>query len=84
MRARLSAISNFTTSQLMAILQNWTANTSAIIVDGQLLTVTSVSFLSNDKFPIHPTSNNNADKKRFYSVESVLLVACHCFFVFVG
>ena len=48
MRARLSAISNFTTLQLLAILQNWIANTSEIIVDGQVLTVTSVYFLSND------------------------------------
>ena len=48
MRARLSAISHFTTLQLLAILQNWIANTSEIIVDGQVLTVTSVYFLSND------------------------------------
>ena len=48
MRARLSAISNFTTSQLLSILQNWITNTSEIIVDGQVLTVTSVYFLSND------------------------------------
>ena len=48
MRARLSAISNFTTSQLLTILQKWTKNTSDITVDGQVLTVTSVSFLSND------------------------------------
>ena len=48
MRARLSAISNYTTSELLTILQNWTANTSEIVVDGQVLTVISVSFLSND------------------------------------
>ena len=48
MRARLSAISNFTTSQLLSILQNWITHTSEIIVDGDVLTVTSVSFLSND------------------------------------
>ena len=48
MRARLSAISNFTTSKLLTILQNWMTNTSEIILDGQVLTVTSVYFLSND------------------------------------
>ena len=45
MRARLSAISNFTTSQLLTILQNWTTNTSEIIVDGQMLIMTSAYFL---------------------------------------
>ena len=58
MRARLSAISNFTTSQLMTILQTWIANTFEIIVDGQVLTVISVYFLSNDMTPILQTSNN--------------------------
>ena len=48
MRARLSAISNYTISQLLTILQNWTRDTSDIIVDGQMLTVTSVYFLSNN------------------------------------
>ena len=48
MRARLSAISNFTTSQLLTILQNWIARTSEIMVHEEVLTVTSVSFLSND------------------------------------
>ena len=48
MRARLSAISNFTTSQLLTILQNWITHTSEIIVDGDVLTMTSASFLSND------------------------------------
>ena len=52
MRARLSAISNLTTSQLLTILQNWTTYTSEIIVDGQVLTVTSVYFLSNDSTPV--------------------------------
>ena len=52
MRARLSAISNFTTSRLLSILQNWTTHTSEIIVDGQVLTVTSVYFLSNDPTPV--------------------------------
>ena len=47
-RARLSAISNFTTLQLLSILQYWITHTSEIIVDGDVLTVTSVSFLSND------------------------------------
>ena len=51
MRARLSAISNYTTSQLLSILQNWTADSSEIIVDGQTLTVTSFYFLSNDTTP---------------------------------
>ena len=44
MRARLSAISNYTTSQLLTILQNWIRHTSKIIVDGQVLTVISVYF----------------------------------------
>ena len=52
MRARLSAISNFTTSQLLSLLQNSIANTSEIIVDGQVLTVTSVYFLSNNTTPV--------------------------------
>ena len=52
MRARLSAISNFTTSHLLSILQNWTTHTAKIIVDGQVLTVTSVYFLSNDTTPV--------------------------------
>ena len=62
MRARLSAISNFTTSQLLTILQNWTTNTSEIIVDGQVLTVTSVYFLSNDTTPVltSPIANQNS------------------------
>ena len=63
MRARLCAISNYTTSQLLTILQNWTRNTSEIIVDGQKLTVISVYFLSNDMSVILPTSNNNTKKK---------------------
>ena len=57
MRARLSAISNYTTSQLLIIIQNWTRDTSEIIVDGQVLTVTSVYFLSNDITPV-PTSTS--------------------------
>ena len=56
MRARLSAISNFTTSQLLTILQNWITNTSEIMIHGQMLTVTSVYFLSNDTTPTQ-TSN---------------------------
>ena len=69
MRATLAAISNFTTSQLLTILQNWTANTSEIIVDGQVLTVTSVYFLSNETTPAlasgspNQTSNNEAKGK---------------------
>ena len=65
MRARLSAISNYTTSQLLIILQNWTRNTSEIIVDGQMLIVTSVNFLSNDTTPvltsIGPTQTPNTE-----------------------
>ena len=57
MRARLSAISNFTTSQLLTILQNWITDTSEIIVDGQVLTVTSVYFLSNDTTPVLTSTN---------------------------
>ena len=64
MRATLSAISNFTTSQLLAILQNWIANTSEIIVDGQVLTVTSVYFLSND---MTRSTNNTKNKVILFS-----------------
>ena len=60
MRARLSAISNFTTSQLLRSLQTWTKYTSEIIVDGQVLTVTSVYFLSNDTTSVL-TSPNPSD-----------------------
>ena len=60
MRARLSAISNFTTSQLLTILQNWITNTSKIMGDGQVLTVTRVYFLSNDTSPTQ-TSNNESN-----------------------
>ena len=63
MRARLSAISNYTTSQLLTILQNWTRDTSEIIVDGQKLTVISVYFLSNNMTATLPTSNHNTKKK---------------------
>ena len=62
MRARLSAISNYTTSQLLTILQNWTTNTSDIKVDGQVLTVTSVYFLSNDTTPTQISNNDNNTK----------------------
>ena len=64
MRATLSAISNFTTSQLLAILQNWIANTSEIIIDGQVLTVTSVYFLSND---MTRSTNNTKNKVILFS-----------------
>ena len=64
MRARLSAISNFTTSQLLTILQNWTRDTSEIIVDGKVLTVTSFSFLSNDM----TQSRSNTKKVILFSV----------------
>ena len=59
MRARLSAISNFTTSQLLTILQNWKTDNSEIIIDGQVLTVTSVNFLSNDSTPVLATGSSN-------------------------
>ena len=62
MRAKLSAISNFTTSQLLTILQNWTADTPDIFVDEQMLTLTSVYFLSNDTTPVltSPIANQNS------------------------
>ena len=69
MRARLSAISNFTTSQLLTILQNWITHTSEIKVDGQVLTVTSVYFLSNDTTSIltsvspNQTTSNETNMK---------------------
>ena len=63
MRARLSAISNFTTSQLLTILQNWIKHTSEIIVDGQVLTVTSVYFLPNDTTPVLVSGNPNQTSK---------------------
>ena len=63
MRARLSAISNFTTSQLVTILQNWIKHTSEIIVDGQMLTVTSVYFLPNDTTPVLVSVNPNQTSK---------------------
>ena len=66
MRARLSAISNFTTSQLLTILQNWTRVSSEIVVDGQVLTVISVYFLSNNSMPIL-TSGTTKDKVILFS-----------------
>ena len=81
MRARLSAISNFTTSQLLIILQNWTRDTSEIIVDGQVLRVISVYFLSND----NRTSNNESNMKSkvtlfsaIGSASGLLLFLCVC------
>ena len=59
MRAKLSAVSNFTTPQLLTILQNWITNTSKIIVDGQVLRVTSVYFLSNDITPVPASGSPN-------------------------
>ena len=59
MRARLSAISNFTTSQLLTILQNWTTDTPDIFVNDQMLTVISVFFLSNDKTPVLTSAITN-------------------------
>ena len=66
MRARLFAVSNYTTSQLLTILQNWTKDTSEIIVDGQVLTVISVYFLSNDSMPVL-TSGTTKDKVILFS-----------------
>ena len=62
MRARLSAISNYTTSQLLSILQNWTADSSEIIVDGQTLTVTFFYFLSNNTTPTQTLNNETSTK----------------------
>ena len=82
MRARLSAISNFTTSQLLTILQNAIANTSEIIVDGQVLTVISVYFLSNDTTPVlassspNQTSNNETQAKEKVILFSAIGSAC--------
>ena len=59
MRARLSTISNFTTLQLLTILQNWTADTPDIFIDKQMLTVTSVYFLSNDTTPVLTSAITN-------------------------
>ena len=78
MRARLLAISSFTTSQLLTILQNWNADTSEIMVDGQVLTVTSVYFLSNDTTPVLTTpspsqkSNNETKTKNKVVLFSVI------------
>ena len=91
MRARLSAISNFTTSQLLTILQNSIANTSEIIVDGQVLTVKSVYFLSNDTTPVlangspNQTSNDESNTKNIVilfntvgTAGGLLLFLCVC------
>ena len=84
MRARLSAMSNFSTSQLLTILQNWITNTSNIIIDGQVLTVTSVYFLSNDTTST-PTQTSNIESKNklilFSAIGSaggLLLFLCAC------
>ena len=94
MRARLSAISNFTTSQLLTILQNWISNTLEIMIDGQMLIVTSVYFLSNDTTPVFTsttptqTSNNETKTKNkvilFSAIGSVgclSLFLCVCFII---
>ena len=84
MRARLSAISNITSSQLLTILQNWIRNTSEIIVDGQVLTVTSIYFLSNSPTPdLSQTSNyNTKDIVILFtasgSASGFLLLLCTC------
>ena len=78
MRARLSAISNFTTLQLLTILQNWITHTSEIIIIGQVLTVTSVSFLSNDTTQVlasgspNQTSNDETNTKNNMILFSVI------------
>ena len=85
MRARLSAISNFTTLQLLTILQNWIIHTAEIIVDGQVLTVTSVYFLSNDTTPVlssaSPTQISNNKVILFSAIGSaggLSLFLCVC------
>ena len=81
MRARLSAISNYTTSQLLTILQNWTRDTSEIIVDGQVLTVISVNFLSNDSMPVLTSGTTKDEVILFTAIGSVgglSLFLCFC------
>ena len=86
MRARLSAISNFTTSQLLTILQNWITHTSEIIIDGQVLKVISVYFLSNDTTSTSPTQTSNVESNSnnvilFSAIGSaggLLFILCAC------
>ena len=81
MRARLSAISNFTTAQLLTILQNWTGDTSEIVFDGQVLTVTSLYFLSNDTTPVftsaivNQSSSNKTKRKNNVTLFSAICSA---------
>ena len=74
MRARLSAISNFTTSQLLTILQNWTRDTSYIIVDGQMLTVTSVYFLSNNMTSVFANGSSNQKSNNETNTRNKLII----------
>ena len=91
MRARLSAIFNFTTSQLLTILQNTIENISEIIVNGHVLTVISVysSQMTQLQYSLalvqlrHQVLKLTQKEKWIYSVQLVLLVPCHCFFVFL-
>ena len=82
MRARLSAISNYTTLQLLTILQTWIANTSEIIVDGQVLTVISIYFLSNDRNSVlasgspNQTSNDENNTKNKVILFGAIGSAC--------
>ena len=81
MRARLSAISNYSTSQLLTILQNWITNSSEIIVDGQVLTVTSVYFLLNDSIPVLTSGTTKDEVILFSAIASVgglSLFLCFC------
>ena len=80
MRARLSAISNYTTTQLLTILQNWTRNTSDIIVDGQVLIVTSVYFLLNDTTSVlHSTSPTQIPSIESMTLKNVYLYSAAAF-----
>ena len=74
MRARLFVISNFTTSQLLTILQNWITNTSEITVDGQMLTVTSVYFLSNDTNPVLTSTSPNKTSNTENNIKNIAIL----------
>ena len=91
MRARLSAISNFTTLQLLTILQNWTTNTSEIIVDGEMLIVTSISFMLNDTTSVLATTtptqipiNESITKLNVFLYSAVGFVGTSFFFLCIS
>ena len=91
MRARLSTISNITSSQLLTMLQSWIRNSSKIIVNGEVLTVTSIYFLPisstpelNSTSPSH-TSSYETNMKNIVilftasgSAGGFLLLICAC------